>query len=410
MSRPGSTVQRALLAHNRYQQPGGEDVQFDADVALLRRHGHDVVTYERDNAEIDAYGAGQKARLAVDTVWSARSARDVTALLGDERPDVAHFFNTFPLISPSALAACHRAGVPVVLSVPNYRFACSNSYLFRDGHVCDDCLQRTVKWPAVWHRCYRDSYGQSAVVASSLTIHRVLRTWGRHADVLLAVSDAVRDVVLEAGWPADLVHVRRNTLAADPGPRPPGPDDGTALFVGRLSAEKGVTTLIDAAATVPDVRVRIAGDGPDRPALEERRRARGATNVELLGSLPRDDVLDLMQRARVLVVPSAWREPFGYVTIEAMACGLPVIASDRGGLRELVDASVGRVFRAGDARALAEHLRWAASRPDEARALGTAARARFITEHSADAGYHRLVELYELSAARLAQRTRARRP
>jgi glycosyltransferase involved in cell wall biosynthesis len=395
----------ALLVHNRYQQPGGEDVQFESDAASLERRGHAVVRYERHNDEIDGYGRLGKVRLPVETVWSRRSARDLTALLaGGDRPDVAHVYNTFPLISPSALATCHRFGVPVVLSVANYRLECSNAVLYRDGHVCEDCVRRTVKWPAVRHRCYRQSVPQSAVVASALTIHGVLGTWARHADVLLAVSDAVRDLLVGAGWPADLVHVRHNTVEPDPGPRPVGADAGFALFVGRLSPEKGIGTLVDAAAAVPDLPVRIAGDGPSRAELEERARERGAGNVTFLGRRPRPEALDLMRAARVLVVPSVWREPFGYVAVEAMACGLPVIASDAGGLRELIGPEVGRTYRAGDVAALAAHLRWAADRPEEVERLRPAARARFEATFSSEAGYDRLVELYELGAERFARR------
>ena len=395
----------ALLVHNWYQQPGGEDVQFQADAAVLERHGHAVVRYERHNDEIDDRGLLGKAALPVETVWSRRSGREVAALLGGpSRPDVAHVFNTFPLISPSALATCHRFGVPVVLSVANYRFACSNSFLYRDGHVCEDCLRRPVKWPAVRHRCYRQSAGQSAVVASSLTIHGLARTWAKHVDVLLAVSEAVRELVVEAGWPADLVHVRHNTVEPDPGVRPPGPDGGFALFVGRLSPEKGIETLVDAAAAVPGLPVRIVGDGPSRSDLERRARERGAGNVTFVGRRPRADVVAMMKEARVLVVPSVWHEPFGYVAVEAMACGLPVIASEAGGLRELVDASVGRTFTAGDVPSLTAQLRWAEDRPAEVDALRAAARARFEARFSAEAGYDRLLDLYELGAERFAAR------
>jgi glycosyltransferase involved in cell wall biosynthesis len=403
-----SAPKTVLLAHNYYQHPGGEDVQFRADIAMLERHGHTIVRYERTNDEIARYGLRRKGQLALDTTWSVRSSREVRALLATSpRPMVAHFYNTFPLISLSAPSACHRAGVPVVLSLANYRLTCSNSYLYRDGRVCEDCLHRKVKWPAVVHRCYRDSVLESAVAASMLTAHTLLRNWARQVDVFLAMSNAVRDTMIEAGLPADSVYVRHNVVEPDPGVRADGPDGGFALFVGRLSPEKDVATLIDAAASVPGLPVKIAGDGPDRPALEQRTRDAGVRHVEFLGHRSRDEVLALMKTARVLVVPSAWYEPFGYVVAEALACGLPVFASDLGALPELIDSTVGRTFRAGDSKMLASLLRWASDHPDQVALLRDAARARYEAMFTDEVGYSQLVELYELGAQRFAARRRA---
>jgi glycosyltransferase involved in cell wall biosynthesis len=396
-----------LLVHNRYQQPGGEDVMFETDAATLERRGQRVLRYERSNDEIAAYGPLERARLAVDTTWSVRTHRELRRLLRDERPAVAHFYNTFPLVSPSALAACHRAGVPVVLSVANFRLTCANAYLYRDRHVCRDCVGRPVKWPAVWHRCYHDSAAESAVVAAMITVHGAIGTWRRKVDLLVAMSDAVKDVIVAAGWPDELVVVRYSAVEPDPGPRPEGPDEGYLLFAGRLSPEKNVATLLRAAARVPDVPVRIVGDGPDRAMLEDQARAAGLGNVVFLGRRPRDEVLALMKRARALLVPSAWYEPFGYVVVEAFACGLPVIASDLGALPELVDASVGRIFPSNDDEALAAALRWAADHPEVLAPMGRAARARFEASFTSDAGYASLVAVHELAQQRFAARTTA---
>jgi glycosyltransferase involved in cell wall biosynthesis len=409
MASPRSVSGPILLAHNRYQRPGGEDVMFETDAAILERHGHTVVRYERTNDEIDGYGPLDKARLAIDTTWSRRASGDLRAILRTAPlPAVAHFYNTFPLISPSALARCGRAGVPVVLSVANFRLTCANAYLYRDGHVCRECVGRTVKWPAVQHRCYRDSAPQSAVVASMITIHGLLGTWRRHVDVLLAMSRSVKEIIVGAGWPSDQIEVRYSVVDPDPGVRATGPDDGYALFAGRLSPEKGVATLLDAAARVPELPVRIVGDGPERSRLEEHARAARLSHVSFLGHQPRETVLTMMKRARVLVVPSAWHEPFGYVVAEAFACGLPVIASDKGALPELVDAPVGRTFPANDAAALADLLRWAVGDGEQLEPMRLASRARFEARFSADAGYASLRDVYALAAERGAQRAARR--
>jgi len=371
---------------------------------MLEERGHRVVRYQRENDDIRDYGSLDRIRLAGRTIWSLESQRELTQLIRRERPQLAHVFNTFPLVSPSGLAACTRAGVPVVVRVANYRAACANAYLFRDGHNCEECLGRSLKWPAVVHGCYHDSRAQTAVVAASLSVHRVLDTWVRHSDVLQAVSEAVRDLLVRSGLPKDHIEVCHNMVAPDPGDRDrSGPDEGFALFVGRLSPEKGLDVLLDAVAQVPELALKIVGDGPERARVERVVRERGLTNVAVLGSLDRAAVFDTMRRARVLVVPSQWHEPFGHVVTEAFSSGLPVIASDLGAFPELITDPVGVVFPAKDTVARARALRLFLDASVASR-MGRAARDRFLSEFTATAIYERTMEVYALATERSARR------
>jgi glycosyltransferase involved in cell wall biosynthesis len=388
-----------LLAHNTYQWPGGEDTAYEADAALLEAHGHRVVRYVRDNDEIEEYGVVGRAGLVAKSIWAGDTARQLRELIADARPDVAHFHNTFPLISPSAFATCRRAGVGVVTTIQNFRLGCPNGFLFRDGHVCEDCLHRRVKWPGVLHACYRDSRVQSAVVAGMTLAHRMTGAWVRNVDVFVTVSEFATAKLVESGLPADRIARRPNFLHPDPGVRAPGPTEPFVLFVGRLSPEKGVDTLVAACRAAPDVSVRVAGDGPLRPMVD----AAAATmpNLEALGPLPRDEVLAQMRRARAIVVASEWYEHFPYVLLEAFASGLPAIGSDLGSTAEIVGGMAGgRLFRAGDAEDLARQLRWVVENEVACAELGRRARAAFEQEMSAGPAYERLMATYERARAR----------
>ena len=401
---------KVLLGHNSYQWPGGEDTAFELDAQILEERGHAVARYHRHNDEIGDPGPVAAARTVGRSIWSIRTQRELRDLLAAERPDVAHFQNTFPLVSPSAFAACHRAGVPVVITVQNYRLACPSAFLFRDGELCEDCLHRTVKWPGVLHACYRDSRAQTAAVATMLAAHRVSGAWARHIDVVIAVSRFGRDKLVEAGVPEDRVVVRPNFTAPDPGRRLAGEHGDHVLFAGRLSAEKGVDVVLDAAALAPEVPIRIVGDGPERPALEEQARRLRLQNVEFAGLRPRPEVQQLMRGARVLVFPSRWYEHFPFVLVEAFASGLPAIASDVGAMPEIVAANgAGALFRPGDAADLADRLRWAWSHPAEVAAMGAAARTAFEERYSADRAYENLIAAYDRAIDRHASRARARR-
>jgi glycosyltransferase involved in cell wall biosynthesis len=385
---------KILLGHNSYLFRGGEDTAFELDGRILEDRGHQVVRYVRSNEEILRAHGPARLGIAARTVWNPASAREVAAILRRERPDVAHFENTFPLVSASVYAACRRAGVPVVQSVHNFRPLCVNAFLFRDGRVCEDCVRRRVKWPGVLHACYRGSRAQSAVVAGMTLAHRALGVWHRMVDVIVTVSEFAREKLAAGGLPAERIVVRPNFAYPDPGPRPAGTAGDYLLYVGRLSPEKGVRTLLEAAAAAPGAPLLVVGDGPLRGALE--RAAAGLGHVRVLGPRPREEALALMRDARALLLPSLWYELSPYVLIEAMGLGVPVIASRIGSLPEWVgDGRAGLLVPPGDVRAWAEALRWVWDHPTEMARMGSGARRVAERRFSPDRGYETLMEAYE---------------
>jgi len=396
---------KVLLGHNTYQVAGGEDTAFELDFRLLTANGHDVVRFTRDNAEIEGFGAVDRVRLAGRTVWNQGVYEELSQLLERERPNVAHFHNTFPLISPAAYAACRRADVPVIQTLHNFRLVCLNGLLFRDGHICEDCVGRTP-WPGVVHRCYRGSAAGSSVVASMLVLHRAARTWKRRVDLYLTPSEFAKTKLVEGGLPADRVVVRPHFMDPDPGPRPASTPGKYFLFAGRLSPEKGIGTAVRAFASLPDVPLKIAGDGPLRGELERTAGREGLGNVELLGRVAPERVGDLMRDARAILVPSIWYEVAPMVFIEGMANGVPFVASELAATRELLGDSSGLVVPPGDVSEWTRAIRWAWDHPTEMRKMGVDARTRFEERHSSERGYRSLLDAYALAASFAAQRRR----
>ncbi len=383
------------MVHNFYQQAGGEDEVFRAEVALLKRYGHHVHTYTVSNDQIE-----QTSRLqaAAHTLWNAQAARDLRDLVRERGVDVVHFHNTFPILSPAAYAGARAGGAAVVQTLHNYRLLCANALFFRDGHVCEDCLGLRVPWPAVAHTCYRSSRSASLVVAAMQTTHRAAGTYRRGVDAYIALTAFARETFIAGGLPADRLHIKPNFLDVDPGLGTG--DGGYALFVGRLSREKGVETLLRAWASAGgDLPLRIVGDGPLAPQVAEA--ARTLPGVTWLGRRDRGEVLRLMQDASLLVFPSLWYEGFPMTLVEAFAVGLPVVGSRLGAMSTLLEhGRNGLHFRPDDAADLVAQVRWLHSHPAEREQMRMQARQTFLSAYTAERNHGLLLEIYQAARAR----------
>jgi glycosyltransferase involved in cell wall biosynthesis len=383
---------KILLAHEYYQsaQPSGEDSMFRSERELLRGAGHEVISYEVHNDNIGT-GVRDRVGVALATPWSRQTQRALGALLARERPQIAHFHNTFPLISPSAYRACRDAGVRVVQTLHNYRLVCPAGLLQRAGAPCEDCVGRTLL-PAIRHRCYRGSLPGTAVAAAMLLFNRARGSYANDVDRYIVLTEFGREVLARGGLPAAKLVVRPNGLTDDPGAG--DGRGGFALYAGRLSAEKGVGALVEAWRSVPGAPLVIAGDGALRSRLEAQARA-ARIDVRFLGQQPRTAILALMREARLVVLPSECYEGLPVTYVEALAAGAPVAASRLGALAEILnDGENGVHFPAANPPALAAAVNGLLADATRLARIRVANRRLFEDRYSPRAALRSLEDIY----------------
>jgi glycosyltransferase involved in cell wall biosynthesis len=383
---------KVVVAHNRYReaQPSGENTIVDAEIAQLADAGVQVLPFIRSSDEIPAMSRAARATLPLSPVYAPRAQRDLAELIREHRPDVLHLHNPYPLLSPWVVRTAHRHGVPVVQTVHNYRQVCSSGLYFRDGRICTDCRHRLIGVPAVVNRCYRGSYAQSALMATTLAVHRP--TW-RSVDRYIALTSKIAGHLRDYGIPADRIVVKPNGV---PDPGQPAPAGEGFLFYGRLSPEKGLGLLLDAWSRHPDGSLgalRIAGDGELRPLAEQAAARR--SDVHYLGPLDRDGVQAALAATAVVIAASTWHDVLPTVVIEALAAGRPVLGTDLGGIPYLVGiddpgGAAGWVVPAEPA-ALAAALPTAVA---GAPGLAWIARARYERVFNPDVVTRQLIDIY----------------
>lgn len=381
---------RIALIHNFYRSsaPSGEDEVVRAEQQLLADGGHEILPFTRQNDSLRPGLAGALGA-ALSNAWSFEAVKALREFLAEHRPDIAHFHNTFPQISPAAYQVCREAGVPVVQTLHNYRLFCANGLLNRGGVPCESCVGR-APLPALVHACYRGSHVATAGMVLGTALHRARRTYLTQVDRYIVLTEFARERFVRHGLPADRIVVRGNGLPFDPGIGTG--DGGYALYVGRLTAEKGAGTMIRAWRALGHLPLKLAGDGDLRAALE--REAAGMP-IEFLGRVPSPRVIELMRGAAMLIVPSECYEGFPRVVVEAFATGTPLVAADLGGLGELIrDGEDGIKFRAGDATALVSAIQRLCAAPQLATKLRAATRQRFETCYSPRAALATLQDIY----------------
>ncbi len=384
---------RVLLGHNFYRSsaPSGEDGVYRNERALLENSDVEIVSYEKFNDDLDDSTLTNKLKIALDSAWSDKSYRELSALIKKTRPDVAHFHSLFPQISPSAYAACFDSGVPVIHTLHNYRPICPGAMLIRNGKPCEDCVGTNLL-SSLRHRCYRNSILATGANAWQITRNRWTKTYQK-VSRYIALTEFAASRYVKAGFDPEKIVVKPNFL---PGGSLPGERHVAdyAVFVGRLSEEKGVRTLLKAWQSVPSLKLKILGEGLLREELEREATA-NALDVEFLGFVPNEDALEIIRNAKVQVIPSEWYEGFPMVVLEAYALGVPVVASRIGSLEEVIEQGVtGLRFTPGDAADLAATVNRLVADDGQLREMSQNALAIFNAKYTAEVNIDLLLSIY----------------
>ncbi len=380
---------RILFIHNRYQHSGGEDTVFEAEKALLSDKGHDVIEYVRNNLEIESYSLYKKVLLFKTTVWSKKSYKEVRALCRSSKPDVAHFHNTLPLVTPSAYYACRDEGVPVVQTLHNYRLICPGALLMQNAQVCEKCIDGSYSY-AIKNKCYRGSRTQTWAVARMLRYHQKIGTWKNIVNRYIALNEFSKYKYVAGGLPEHKISVKPN-FTYDL--KKEGGDHGFAIYLGRLSKEKGVDVLLKAMRGIPDFPVKVIGEGPERNLLESR--YSNLSNVKFSGKLGRDEVMKTIEKCSFIVLPSLWYENFPMTIVEAFSCGKPVIVSRIGALEGIVeDGKIGLHFEPGNSDDLTSKIQWMVDHPRERKRMGENARRAYEEKYTPERNYDTLIDVY----------------
>ncbi|MBP6344118.1 MAG: glycosyltransferase [Candidatus Omnitrophica bacterium] len=384
---------RILIGHNYYQIPGGEDAVARSEIDMLKSFGHEVIIYERHNDEIARLNPLRKTAHFLSLAYNKNTYRQLRVLLREQRPDIAHFHNIYYMMTPAVYKACHDEGVPVVQSLHNYRMMCSNALLFRDGHVCEDCLEKNI-WEGVRHRCFRNSSVMTAMMAFNLDKLWRQGVWVNDVDRYIVAAEFTRGKYVDRGIPVEKISFKPHFIDVNLSRREK--DAGYALYLGRLSQEKGVDTLLAAWESLKDIPLKIVGTGPLEAKLKDLAIEKKLTNVEFLGFLKERQCLEILREATTLVIPSVCYENFPRVVVEAFACGVPVVASRLGSLQELIEDGVtGLLFEPGNPQALTAAVRRCFENHLKTMHMGHNARGVFEDKYTMQTNHKKLMEIYE---------------
>jgi glycosyltransferase involved in cell wall biosynthesis len=378
------------MVHNYYLQRGGEDYCFESEIKLLKQNKHQVFTYTKHNSEFESFNFIKKAS---KLVWNREVYAEFSKIIDKFKPDIIHCHNTFPLISPSIYYAAKSKKVPIVQTLHNYRVSCPAATFYR-GEVCEDCLGKWFCWPSIFHRCYRRSVVANFLVSVYLMLHKLIGTWTKKVDKYIALTNFCKEKFIEVGLPSKNIVVKPNFIFKNYSKRKS--IGSYFLFVGRLTKEKGVMQLIKTWKQIPDLHLKIVGDGPLKSEVAKYLKENQISNVYLLGPKTHSETIKLIRKSCAVIFPSEWYETFGLVIAESFANGVPVVASNLGVMSELVTKNkTGLLFDLNNIQDLIPKLYYLFAQKNNVQKMGSNAYSDYKSKFTKEKNYKILIKIYK---------------
>lgn len=400
-----SLILRILLIHNYYGSaaPSGENFVVEAERNLLQSRGHNVLLFSKHSDDLRNAGVVGLLKGAMSVAWSSGAGREVERTLAEFKPDLVHAHNTFPMISPSIFYKIKQV-CPSVLTLHNYRLQCPAAIPLRDSRVCTECIDQRSTAPSLKYGCYRNSRIATLPVAASVSLHNRIGTWRQYVDSFIVLSEFQKRMMISGGLPSNKVYVKPNFYEGSPKVVSMAERGGYVLYAGRLSAEKGVQTLIEAwrnwGESAPELR--IVGDGPLRESLASKAKN---LNVKFMGQRTHKETQLHISKASMVVLPSEWFEGFPMIVREAFALGTPIAVSRIGPLPDIIkDGENGVVFEPANVASLLQVCRDTVGNRSLLGLLSRGGRRSFLKFYNEDANYKLLMEVYKGATATYMER------
>jgi len=383
---------KVLIIHNHYKNRGGEDAVVQGEGTLLEKYGHQVFYYARSNSEIDKYRFFKKVFTFLNAHWSRYSYLKIKELIANEKPDVVHIHNSFLLITPAVYFACKESGIPVIQTLHNYRFICPNGEFYLKGKICEYCLKSKNFNKSLFYGCWRRSRLLTAIAVRILRFHE--KTFKNFIDCYIALSDFSRNKFIQAGYPPDKIIVKPNFVSFISEETKSAKAVKYALFVGRLSQEKGIRFLTECWKEIKHIPLKVIGTGELLDELKNLAK-RKKLNIDFLGEKESKEVVQYIKNSSFVIFPSEWYETFGRVIIESFACGIPVIASRIGAMQELVsDHKTGLLFMPSDKNDLIKKVNYLWGNTEVLKQMGENAKAEYMLKYTEEINYEQLMSIY----------------
>lgn len=414
---------KVLLINNFYYNRGGDCTYMFSLKKLLESQGHKTVVFSMNHpnnfdSEYSKYfvsyinyeeqvknkSVSAAFQVASRTIYSTEASKNIAELIKAEKPDIAHIQNLHHHITPSIFHVLRDYKIPIIWTLHDYSVICPNTSFLAHGKICEKCRKRKYYWPVIT-KCKKNSFAASTMASVELLTHKIMRYY-RQVDYFISPSMFLRDKLIEYGFSKDnIVHLNNFTYFSTP-EKEKVTEDGYFMYLGRLSEEKGIKTLIDAANKVfsgdstnselSKCKLKIIGDGPIRDKIMYYARSKNTEhNVEFLGHKSHEEAMEILAGCKFLILPSEWYENFPYSVLEAFALGKPVIASRIGGISELVrNWETGLLFEPGNPEMLALKISFLLKHPEKARNLGRNAREFMSGDISPENHYIKLMDIY----------------